>query len=93
MGVRASVPPQLRMFMRMMLQPLCQSLLALPTTYCELEEPSRPWTMMAVGLAARTSSGCQWQWQRTWLEIWLSVAGETSTSCASAGGRALARGR
>ena len=73
--------------------PARQSLLALPTTYCELDEPSRPWTMMAVGREARTSAGCQWQWQRTWLAIWLSVAGETSTSSASGGGRRLGRGR
>ena len=45
------MPPQLRMFMRMMLQPARQSLLALPTTYCEFEEPSRPCTMMTVGRA------------------------------------------
>ena len=24
--------------------------------------------MMAVGREARTSAGCQWQWQRTWLD-------------------------
>jgi hypothetical protein len=69
-GRERSVPPQLRMFMRMMLQPARHSLFALPTTYCEFDEPSRPCTMMAVGRVARTSSGCQWQWQRTWLEIW-----------------------
>ena len=78
--MRCSVPPQLRMFMRMMLQPASQSLLALPMTYCELDEPSRPWTMMAVGRDARTSTGCQWQWQRIWLEIWSGVARETSTN-------------
>ena len=43
--------------------------------------------MMAVGRDARTSSGCQWQWQSTWLAIWFAVAGETSTSWASGGGR------
>ena len=36
---------------------------------------------------AGTSAGCQWHWQRTWLEIWLSVAGETSTKWGSGGGR------
>ena len=43
--------------------------------------------MMTVGRVARTSSGCQWQWQRTWLAIWCRVAGETSTSSARVQGR------
>ena len=86
------MPPQLRMFMRMMLQPARQSLLALPMTYWEFDEPSRPWTMMAVGRVARTSAGCQWQWQRTWLAIWSSVAGETSTSAASGAREVVAAG-
>ena len=81
------------MFMRTMLQPARQSLFELPTTYCESDEPSSPCTMMAVGRAARTSSGCQWQWQRTWLAIWFAVAGETSTSCASGEGSSLTRDR
>ena len=49
--------------------------------------------MIAVGREARTSTGCQWQSQRIWLEIWESVAGETSTSVDSAGGRVLVRAR
>ena len=86
------MPPQLRMFMRMMFAPACQSLLALPMTYCESDEPSRPCTMMTVGREARTSTGCQWQWQRTWLAIWLPVAGETSTSSGFGGQEGSRRG-
>src|SRR5882757_4973102 len=81
------------MFMRTTLQPARHSLFALPTTYCEFEEPSSPCTMMAVGRDARTSVGCQWQSQLTRLAIWLPTAGETSTSTDSAGGSELVRGR
>src|ERR1700744_5300844 len=87
------VPPQLRMFMRMTLQPALQNLLALPMTYCDSEEPSRPWRMSTVGRAERTAEGCQRHSQRTWLEIWVPRAAQTSTSSTTGAGRWFGRGR
>ena len=87
------MPPQLRMFMRTMLQPARHSLFALPTTYCEFDEPSSPCTRMAVGRDARTSSGCQWQWQSTWLAIWFAGRRRDLDQLRSGAGRSLVRGR
>ena len=45
-----------------------QSCLALPSTYCEFEEPSNPCsTIDRQPLRTDHASGCQWQWHNTWL--------------------------
>jgi len=92
-GESSSVPPQLRMFMRTTLNPAANARAVLPSTYCELDEPSSPWMMTTVRRSLRTSAGCQWQWQRTELGPYPPTGPSTSTTRGSGSGRGNLRGR
>jgi hypothetical protein len=63
--------------MRTMLQPARHSLFELPTTYCELDEPSSPWTMIAVAVAENLACDLVYgrgrDLDQLWVGSWKSV--------------------